>query len=420
MECDGEGFIKKAATAYAAKGRGFSWRAPLRLLLEDEEEALLENSGSIFEFLGEMRESGISEEEIQRRVLAFLHNKARETNTPYRGHFELTPLCNLNCKMCYVHLEGEQMRSKRLLRPEEWQDIMQQAIDAGMAEATLSGGECLTYPWFDEVFLFLKAHGIPTTILSNGVLLDDDRIRFFTDHKPQKISISLYGSSDDVYEKVTGIRAFSTVKENLVRAKAADLPVKISITPSRYLYPDIRNVISLAGDLEIPYAINMGLMTPRPETGRDGTSHDISIDDYIELIKYNRSVNDRVPVPRETKPLPDSRDAGYTDGVLKCGAGRSTFSISWEGTMNPCTQMLSVAAYPLQEGFLNAWRTINNKVRMFPKFKECDECEYAHACDFCAAENEKLGSRYQLNRMWCERTWKMVENGLRIPDPQCD
>ena len=381
---------------------------------------MLNNLGSIFEFLNEMRESGISEKDIQKRVLAFLQEKAKETNTPYSGHFELTPLCNLNCKMCYVHLDGEQMRSKRLLKQDEWQDIMQQAIDSGMAKATLSGGECLTYPWFDEVFLFLKSRGISTAVLTNGVLLNDDRIRFFTDHKPRKIQISLYGSSDDVYEKVTGVRAFSTVMDNLVKAKAANLPLKISITPSRYLFEDIRNVISLVKDLDIPYAINMGLMTPRPETGRDGISHDISIDDYIELIKYNRSVNNLVPVPRETKPLPDNRDDAYTEGLQKCAAGRSTFAINWEGIMNPCAQMINVAANPLRDGFLNAWRTINSGVRTYPRFKECDECEYSHVCDFCPAENERLGSRYQLNRMWCERTWKMVENGLRIPDPQCD
>lgn len=420
MERDGKRILRKAATAYAERGNGFSRKAPLHLLLHDEGDTLLNNSGSIFEFLDEIRHSNISEEDIQRRVVGFLQKKARETNTPYSGHFELTPLCNLNCKMCYVHLDGVQMRSRKLLTVDQWQDIMQQAIDAGMAKATLSGGECLTYPGFDEVFLFLKTRGIPTTILTNGVLLNDDRIHFFTEHKPRKIQISLYGSSDDVYEKVTGVRAFSTVRDNLVKAKAANLPLKISITPSRYLYPDIKDVIRLAKGLEIPYAINMGLMTPRPETGRDEISHDIGIDDYIELIKYNRSENNRVPEPRETKPIPDRKDAAYTEGLLKCGAGRSTFSISWEGIMNPCTQMINVAANPLQEGFLNAWKAINNGVRTYPRFKECDECEYSHACDFCAAENEKLGSKYQLNHMWCERTWKMVENGLRIPDPQCD
>lgn len=383
-------------------------------------EAFLSNSENIFDYLDEMRKTGTPEDIVSRKVISFLQGRARETDTPYSGHFELTPLCNLNCKMCYVHLNSNQLKEKKLLSANEWIELIQQAIDYGMIKATLSGGECLTYPEFDEVYLFLQSKGIATSILTNGVLLDKRRISFFQEHKPRKIQISLYGSSDDAYENVTGKGVFSTVINNVLNAKDAGLPIKISITPSKYMLPDIKNTIRLLNDINVPYAINMGLMTPRADTQRDTIEHDISIEDYVEIIKFNRKINNRVVGPRAAISYPEVTGIDTVNKGLKCAAGRSTFAINWLGIMNPCTQMNSIVSHPLNEGFKKAWNSINMEVKSFPRFKDCETCKYSSVCYYCAAENEKLGSRYILNKRWCEKTWKMVSYGLRVPDPQCD
>ena len=44
--------------------------------------------------------------------------KARENDTPISGYFELTPLCNLDCKMCYVHLSDPAVKERMLLFPD--------------------------------------------------------------------------------------------------------------------------------------------------------------------------------------------------------------------------------------------------------------------------------------------------------------
>ena len=357
---------------------------------------------------------------MYQRISSFLQSKARETDTPYTGHFELTPLCNLDCKMCYVHLNSTQIKDNRLLSADEWIGLIQQAIDAGMVRATLSGGECLSYPEFNKVYLYLKSKGIATTVLTNGVLLDFERIQFFKEHRPRKIQVSLYGSSDDAYERVTGKRLYSTVIDNIIATKNSGLPIKISITPSRYMLGDVKNTIQRVKDINVPYAINIGIMTPRSSTERDKAKHDISTEDYIDIIRYNRAINGRALEPIDTIQSLDTKGNDVVYEGLRCGAGRSTFSINWHGTMNPCTQLSSIASEPLQVGFENAWNSINIEVKSFPRFISCIKCKYSHACDFCAAENEKLGSRYLLNKKWCEKTCKMVSYGVRAPNPQCD
>ena len=41
-----------------------------------------------------------------REFIAMMEERTREADVPYSGSFELTPLCNLDCKMCYVHLQA--------------------------------------------------------------------------------------------------------------------------------------------------------------------------------------------------------------------------------------------------------------------------------------------------------------------------
>ena len=100
--------------------------------------------------LRELDEQGVTDYRRYRQVRRFLSFKAREKNLPLSGSFELTPLCNLDCKMCYVHLQKEQLRGAALLSAAQWQGLMAQAVDAGMLYAALTGGECLTHPGFRE------------------------------------------------------------------------------------------------------------------------------------------------------------------------------------------------------------------------------------------------------------------------------
>ena len=40
----------------------------------------------------------------QPQIKRFLMNKAAIKKIPLNGSFELTPLCNMNCRMCYIRM----------------------------------------------------------------------------------------------------------------------------------------------------------------------------------------------------------------------------------------------------------------------------------------------------------------------------
>ena len=181
-----------------------------------------------------------------REFLAMIEERTREADIPYAGSFELTPLCNLDCKMCYVHLQDPSVRH-RMLSGEQWLSIIQQAIDEGMMEALLTGGEAMTHPAFWDIYMYLINHGIVTQVKTNGVLLNEEAIKRFQEYPPYKLDISLYGCDSESYVAVTGVDAYEQVVSHIRMAVEAGLTIQIMVTPSRYMSPWTERVMKLAG-----------------------------------------------------------------------------------------------------------------------------------------------------------------------------
>ena len=217
---------------------------------EITEKKMIPNS--LRELLMLLNAQGVTDYRRYEAVRKFLNFKARDKGVPISGVFELTPLCNLDCRMCYVHLNKDQMHGAPLLSAETWKDIMQQAIDAGMMYARLTGGECLTYPGFRELYLFLRDKGIETVILSNGILMDEEMADFLKENPPAAVQISLYGASEEAYERVTGRRCFGKVTENIQRLRDLEIPVVIAVTPNAYMEDGEESAKSMERCLRLP------------------------------------------------------------------------------------------------------------------------------------------------------------------------
>ena len=375
--------------------------------------------GKGFDFIEHLRTINGKPNQSFQDFQGYLTLKAREKGIPLAGKFELTPLCNLNCKMCYVHLGVNQLNGQSILPVETWKDLMYQAWKAGMITASLTGGECFTYPGFDELFLYLHSLGCEITVLTNGILLDEKRIQFFREHKPSMIQLTLYGWNDDVYERVTGQRAFTTVVNNFKRAMEADLPVYISITPNKYLGEDLLETIRVAKGLCRNVVINNLFTTPREETGRSEQKDDADFELYIRAFKFYNQLEgyETVEINEEVLPPCGGPCHETTECGLKCGGGRSSFAIDWKGTMTPCTDLNMICGYPLKDGFDAAWSKINHEVNQWPRVPECNGCPYYSVCHHCAANMLLFAEPGKQPTALCEQTRELVRNGIKhIPD----
>lgn len=363
------------------------------------------------QLIAELDTEGINDYRRYDAVRKFLNFRARDKGVPISGSFELTPLCNLDCKMCYVHLNKEHMQGAQLLSVEQWKQIMQQAIDAGMMYSRLTGGECLTYAGFKELYLFLRERGVETVILTNGLLLDEEMTVFLQNNPPAAIQVSLYGAGEDTYEQVTGKRAFSLVVENLRRIKEAGIPLTVAVTPSAYM-TDATQILQLLWKENLPFNINAGILPPRLETGR--VLADATIDTYISMLKLcSQREGKELIMDGDPESLPDSgvKQGNLVEGV-SCGAGRSSFAIDWHGDMRPCNNFPCIGENVLTLGFREAWQRTNYTATHFPIPMECQECAYKNVCKHCVVEHAVGAPIGHASPAICDMGKRMVVEGL--------
>lgn len=377
-------------------------------------------SGNLLETLRQAEKQGMDAAAAEKVYNEYFTFQTRKKAVPYQGMFELTPLCNLKCKMCYVRLSPEQLGERSLLMADSWIRMIDQAAAAGMMKAALTGGECLTHPDFDAIYLHLQELGIRTAVLTNGILLNEDRIRFFQRYPPALIQITLYGASEEEYEQVCGTRHFETVLANIRRAQEAGLSLFIAITPNRFLTDGGEALLKLAVSLDIPYNINSCLFTPFPGTGREKDSVDMEMEGYIRLYKLRAQMNGEVITPVDPASLPEvARQTEPQKLGLRCGAGMNAFTIQWDGAMIPCSSLLQIRESPLRDGFQAAWNAIHEAALHFPIPAECEACEYNSVCPSCVAIHAQDAPPGHASPRRCQCARQLVESGLvRLHTPK--
>lgn len=374
-----------------------------------------------FDFLEQLKARKPQEKPTFDSMTRYFNLKTTQNGVPWHGVFELTPLCNYDCKMCYTHLHTDQMRGKALLTVEQWKGLMHEAWECGMMRTTLTGGECLTYPGFKELYLYLRSLGVLVNILTNGALIDEDWIGFFSEHKPVQIMITLYGGDEETYERVTGQRKFATVSGVIRRLTAAEIPLKIAVTPSRYMGEGVFEAIRVASSFGIPYLVNTILFDPKEETGRSGQEHDLDADEYMRILRFQNELNgiETREIAPEKLPSPGGQCHECHEYGIPCRAGRSSFTIEWDGRMIPCSSIRGFCSKPLEEGFRQAWDSLRQQCLQWIRPPECRGCPYEAVCIKCPGIKAQFAKPGEQPVALCEWTRYLVQHGV-FSIPECE
>ena len=375
----------------------------------------MEGNQTAYEFLDNLRRQNASFKPGFSSLWEYLDIKAREKGIPLNGQLELTPLCNFDCKMCYTHLTKEQMGYRELLTTDQWKKLIHEAWEAGMMGINLTGGECLAYPGFEEIYLYLHTLGCEVRVLSNGLLLDERWISFFQKHKPSLLQISLYGGNEEDYERVTGRRGFENVFTNICKAVDAKLPVMIAITPSKYIGEGIFDTLRAAKKTGAPYSVSSWLSEPKEETGRAHYNHDLDVEFYRRIFTFRNELEgiETHEVDPDKLPLAGGPYHQCDMRGLTCGAGRSCFTIEWDGRMLACNSLRTHEGWPLREGFLPVWKRLNEISSNWVRIPECIECPYEYVCTNCVVRKEQYAGSGKQPIALCEQTKYLVQHGVR-------
>ncbi len=305
-----------------------------------------------------------------------LHLLAKKDNVPLVGTFELTPRCNFDCKMCYVHLKEDQIKEHGTeLSKDEWLRIAREAKDLGMLYLTLTGGEIFVRPDFKELYEELSSMGFLITLLTNGSMINERVMEWLSKCPPFQIRITIYGSNNQVYKEVCGIEdGFDRVDHAIDLIKSAKIPLSLTATIIKQNYADLPKIYEFAANKGLYLKHTMAVL----KTLR-GTS---TAPDRVRMLPSyflgERAKNLEIEEP--VKPGPYPHHENYCDD---CGAYGYSFTVTWNGGMTECfflaSKAFNICGKPLKE----AWVRLLKEFREIKKPLECDSCKLEEYCMRC-------------------------------------
>lgn len=317
---------------------------------------------------------------------SYLHSKAAAGGFPVAGNFELTPRCNFNCRMCYVHLSREeQQRRGRELSAEQWLRLGQEASRCGLVFLLLTGGEPCLRPDFVEILRGLKAMGLLISVNSNGSLLEGRLLEQLLRDPPHRFNITLYGTSNETYEALCGVRAYDGVLENIRALRAAGADVKLNLTLAPENLKDRERVAETARALGAHLQTAAYLFPPVRVTGSTDFPQRLPPEQAGRL-EAGQLLQSLSPAALEGLRTSLRLPRTQTETCRFCRSGRSSFWLSWDGKLLPCGMLPYPAAEPLELGFAEAWRRVREGVRGLSYPPACRACDYRELCHICLAK----------------------------------
>lgn len=330
---------------------------------------------------------------VEPRLNAYLHAQAMQKGIPLAGNFELTPCCNLSCRMCYVRRTPREVEARGgLLNAETWLGFGREAAARGMLFVLLTGGEPLTHPAFRQIYTGLMAEGLMLSLNTNGTCIGEEMLQFLRDAAPTRINLSLYGASRAAYGRLCGEpEAYDRAVWALKALCSAGLSVKVNLSVTPWNVQDVDAICKIAEDCGAQIQPACYMFPPlRRETSFSGSERFTP-----EEAGHWKVFCDRLCLSPEQfranaehlhngLPAPDAGECmELPTEHIRCRAGSSSFWMTWDGKMTPCGMMPYPAADARKDGFAAAWEATREATRKILLPPKCTACAQRFACTVC-------------------------------------
>lgn len=316
--------------------------------------------------------------------------KAYADAIPISGTFELTPRCNFNCRMCYVHLpENEIKKHGTELTGAEWIRIAQEAKDAGTTWLCITGGEPLMHPEFETIWRELTQMGFFITLQTNASLLTEYE-KLFEECPPRACKITLYGSNDQVYRDVCRVEnGFTKADAGIRMLRQMKIPVELVSTVIQQNLDDVENIIRYVEKNKLRWIPNINVRTA-------GRGVDVDME-HLRIRPPKKDSNAEQESSRKNLVDPERKPCTY------CKEFRIGYWIVWNGYMRFCSFMngpdISVRSRPFNE----CWKELVGFQESLEWPQECKECEYQKSCSRCAALFDIEDGRLKIRDEFCRK-----------------
>ena len=324
-----------------------------------------------------------------------LQRKAAQAGVPISGTFELTPRCNLRCRMCYVRMTPEEMKPYgRELTAQEWISLGEQAMQSGMLFLLLTGGEPMLRPDFPEIYDAMSQMGPSISINTNGTMLSKQVRDLLEKRPPSQLNVTLYGPKEATYDALCGdSRAFEQTIDTLRWARDLGILLNVNVTVTPWNMDQITELEALAEREDLYLRLTFYNFPPSRRNTKTDFSR-LAAEDVGRMIaqrEYRRQGSENLTVKANSilktmLSCHEMQNPGCPEGEgIRCFAGRSQFWVAWNGEMTPCGMLDVPKAAPLSEGFLASWEKIKQDTAKIRLCSDCITCKERDTCFNCAA-----------------------------------
>jgi radical SAM protein with 4Fe4S-binding SPASM domain len=307
-----------------------------------------------------------------------LHGKGANQGLPLAGSIELTRRCNLRCAHCCLNLP---LSAKGELDSETVERIFSEMAEAGCLWLLLTGGEPLVREDFTRLYTFAKNKGFLLNLFTNATLVTPEHVSLLKDLKPFKLEVTVYGATEQTYERVTRVRgSFRRCLKGVEQLASTGASLCLKTMALTLNQEEVFGVEALAKRFGATFRFDP-LVTARVDGGAGPLKVRLTPEQALRVdMSDPRRVRSWVDLRNRFGGEP--RDAHL---LFQCGAGINTFYVDAEGALLLCVTA-RFWRYDLTKGhFREGWEQVKQTRRKLERSRPsaCSTCRLLVMCGQC-------------------------------------
>jgi len=320
-----------------------------------------------------------------------IHGRISPTSRqPANATIEVTRRCNLACIHCYNNLApGDPEARAQELSLEEHQRILDEIAHAGTLWILFTGGEVFARADFLDIYRYAKQKGFLITLFTNGIAINESRADVLAEWRPFAIEITLYGHTQETYERLTGMAgSFARVRKTVDILLERGLPLRLKTVVLKENRHELSAMKEYAEKLGVEFKFD-AMINPR----LDGSLAPLATRlDPIEVVALDLQDRKRLEAWDQFCEHfhGPAQPQGREDRLYHCGGAVNSFSISPYGELGLCGFSQN-DLFDLREGsFEEGWDSFLGKVveRHAKTVTKCTACHLKALCGMCPACGE--------------------------------
>lgn len=215
---------------------------------------------------------------------------------------------------------------------------------------------------------------------------------FFAENKPRRINITLYGASNETYERLCHYPGgFDKAVNGIRLLQERNIDVKVNGSLAKANVEDRIKIIEIGESLDAPVRIDTYMYPSVRERGHaynDQARLDPEMAAKARVEVLRREMGEDVFAEYRRLRLDEAYNTPEGEGIpgrMSCRAGQSSFVVNWQGEMRSCVVLDRPSISLRKVEFEEAWKRTVEGTESLRTASICNSCKLRKVCNTCAA-----------------------------------